>query len=67
MQKKILCNQCGKELDFFDLQQDFSIHKHIQYGSEFDGCYVHYRLCCDCFDKCVKECEVNPIREVNEE
>ena len=26
-------NLCGKELDFFDLQNDFSIHRKIGYGT----------------------------------
>ena len=47
MSEKKLCNRCGKELDFFDLQQDFSIHKKIGYGSIYDGCTVDYHLCCE--------------------
>lgn len=67
MQNKKICNRCGRELDFFDLQQDFTIHKKIQYGSSYDGCQVHYQLCCDCFDKAVEECKVNPIKEADTE
>lgn len=59
-----VCNHCGKELDFFDRQEDFSIHKQIGYGSIHDGDIVCMRLCCDCFDKLIDECCVSPIEEV---
>ena len=65
MTQNLICNHCGKELDFFDLQNDFSIHKRIGYGSVHDGDYVHMRLCSDCFDKLVEECEVSPIEEMD--
>ena len=67
MQEKKVCNKCGKELDIFDLQQDFTIHRQIEYGSIYDGCGVHYQLCCDCFDEAVEECKVSPIREAEDE
>lgn len=67
MQEKKVCNRCGKELDFFDLQQDFTIHKTIGYGSIYDGDSVHYQLCCDCFDKTAEECAVFPIIEEGEQ
>lgn len=58
----------GKELDLFDLQEDFSIHRqHIGYGSIHDGDNVDLQLCCDCFDKLVSECNVSPIEEVDDE
>ena len=63
MSEKRFCNRCGKELDFFDLQQDFSIHKKIGYGSVYDGCAVDYHLCCECFDKEAEQCKVFPIQE----
>lgn len=66
MKNKKVCNRCGRELDVFDLQQDFTIHKKIQYGGSYDGCQVHYQLCCDCFDKAVEQCKVNPIKEVED-
>ena len=57
MSDKRVCNYCGKELDLFDLQEDFSIHRqHIGYGSIHDGDNVDLQLCCDCFDKLVSEC-----------
>lgn len=63
MQDKKVCNRCGKELDFLDLQQNFTIHTRIGYGSIYDGDTVHCQLCCDCFDDFVGECEVSPIIE----
>lgn len=65
MTQNLICNHCGKELDFFDLQNDFSIHKRIGYGSVHDGDDVHMCLCSDCFDKLVEECEVSPIEEMD--
>ena len=65
MTQNLICNHCGKELDFFDLQNDFSIHKRIGYGSVHDGDDVHMRLCSDCFDLLVEECEVSPIEEMD--
>lgn len=67
MEKKIVCSRCGTELDAFDVQQDFTIHKKVQYGSIYDGCTVHYQLCCDCFDHLVGECRVNPVLDNEEE
>lgn len=61
-----ICNLCGKELDFFDMQNDLSIHKKIGYGSVHDGDDVHLRLCSDCFDELVDECNVSPIEEMSE-
>jgi len=61
-----VCNRCGKELDFFDQQQDFTIHKHIGYGSVHDGDHVNLQLCCECFDKAVAECKISPIEEASE-
>ena len=56
MQEKKVCNVCGRELDFFDLQQGI-----------FDGDIVDMQLCCDCFDDLVNECKVSPIIEVSDD
>ncbi len=61
MTEKKICNKCGRELDFFDLQQGVSIRKKIGYGSRYDGFTVEYNLCCDCFDKEIELCRVSPI------
>lgn len=58
---KRVCNGCGKELDFWDEQQDFSIHKQIGYGSFYDGDYIDLQVCCDCMDRIIEKCAVSPI------
>lgn len=68
MSDKPVCNYCGEELDLFDRQENFSIHKdQIGYGSAFDGDGVHLRLCCKCFDEIVSNCKVSPIMERDRE
>jgi hypothetical protein len=57
------CNICGQEFDFWDEQEDFSIHKKVGYGSEHDGETVHLRLCCGCFDRLINSCVLNPVEE----
>lgn len=64
MQDGKVCNRCGRELDFWDVQEDFTIHRHIGYGSVHDGDIVNLHLCCGCFDKIVDECKVSPVEEV---
>lgn len=62
-----VCSCCGKELDFFDLQQNFSIHKPvIGYGSVYDGDSVDLTLCCCCFDALVQKCRISPIHSISE-
>lgn len=58
------CNRCGRELDFWDLQQDFTIHKEkLGYGTSHDGDSVHLQVCCSCFDALVDECVIDPVEE----
>lgn len=61
-----VCNICGQRLDFFDEQQELTIHKRLEYGSRYDGDIVRLRMCCDCFDNLVDNCAVSPIEEVVE-
>lgn len=65
MHDKKVCNLCGKELDIFDRNENYTIHKHIGYGSIHDGDNVHLQLCCGCFDKTIDACMVSPIEEVD--
>lgn len=64
MHETKVCNRCGKELDFWDIQEDFTIHRHVGYGSGYDGEVINLRLCCECFDRLVNECKVSPVEEV---
>lgn len=59
---------CGKELDMWDLQEDFSFNHHVGYGSKYDCDVIHLALCCDCFDKVmdyiVPQCKISPITSI---
>lgn len=48
------CTLCGKKLNEWDRQEDFSFDYHVGYGSKFDGDIIHAKLCCDCFDNIVE-------------
>ena len=46
------CDLCGKELNEFDMQENFGLHySKIGYGSKFDGKTIDIDMCCSCFDK----------------
>lgn len=65
---KRICNMCGKEMDVYDLQENFSLHSRIGYGSVFDEDKIDIDLCCSCFDKTMKEyiipnCTITPVTE----
>ena len=57
----IYCNKCGKVLDEWDLQQDFSVYKKVTYGSAHDMETLHICLCNDCMDELIASCVVDPI------
>lgn len=66
---KRVCNMCGKDFDMWDEQEDFSIHRHVGYGSGFDGSLINLDLCCDCFDKLMNDyivpnSKISPVEEV---
>lgn len=63
MSEKITCNKCGKEFDLWDIQEDFSIHRQLGYGTKYDGDYLSMNLCCDCMEILIEECSVFPIVE----
>ena len=64
---KLICSMCGKELDEFDLQEDFYFKHYIGYGSKYDLNFFEARLCCDCFDKILDAVlpmfKINPLSE----
>ena len=59
--KKCYCNMCGKEMDFFDVQEDFSIHTTLGYGTKFDGGYLELDLCCSCMEDVIEHCKIDPV------
>ena len=60
---KTVCNKCGKKLDFWDKQENFSLRGIFGYGTVFDGEKYKLNLCCDCMEKLVKKCAISPIIE----
>lgn len=67
MEKKQICNKCGRELDMWDRQEDFTIKKHLGYGTIYDGDRLELKLCCKCLEELVEECKVSPIETENNE
>lgn len=59
--KEMYCNLCGSRFGFYDEQAEFSIHKHIGYGSKNDGAYVELDICCNCMDALIERCAIRPI------
>ena len=57
-----VCHLCGCELDFYDVQNDFVIHRVPGYGSKHDNDVVRMQFCCSCFDKIVDQCAVSPVK-----
>lgn len=49
--EKCICSMCNKELDYFDLQENFRFNHHFGYGSKYDLQKIDIVLCCDCMDK----------------
>lgn len=56
-----VCNVCGSKLDFWDLQEDFTIHKRVGYGSVYDLKEVRLQMCCSCFDQIAESCAITPV------
>ena len=64
--KKCYCNLCGKEMNFWDIQEEFSIKSSsIGYGSKHDGDALELDLCCDCMDELIDRCKINPITSLS--
>ena len=50
------CDLCGKFLNEYDEQENFGLHYNsIGYGSKYDGCNINIDMCCECFDKMMKD------------
>lgn len=60
-----ICNMCGKHLDVYDVNNDFTIaKKKIGYGSFYEGESTELRLCNKCFDNIAAGCEIPPFLDV---
>ena len=55
------CNNCGKELDFWDKQENFIIEKKLGYGTKYDGNKLKLQFCCECIDSIIENCSILPI------
>lgn len=47
------CNKCGKEMDIWDRQENFSINGICGYGTKYDGSKIQLNLCCDCMEELI--------------
>lgn len=57
------CNMCGREMDWADDSAEFNIHTYLGYGTRYDGGYLRLDLCCNCMERLIEECELNPVEE----
>lgn len=55
------CNICGSRMDFWDIQEDYTIHTTAGYGSKYDEEEIELHICCDCMDKIIDSCAVSPL------
>ena len=55
------CNICGSKMDFWDVQEDYTIHTTAGYGSKYDEEEIELHICCDCMDKIIDQCKITPI------
>lgn len=55
------CNKCGKELDFWDIQEGYTIDTFLGYGSKHDTHHLNLHLCCDCMDELIDSCVLCPL------
>ncbi len=62
MANKEQCSKCGKFLDLWDFQEDFSLSRFLGYGTKYDGERLEIKLCCECMEKLIDECKISPIK-----
>lgn len=48
-------------MDFWDIQENNTIHKTAGYGSKYDEEEIELHICCDCMDKLIDRCVISPI------
>lgn len=60
-EKAMYCKLCGRQLDYYDVIEDYSIVRRLGYGTKYDGEYIDLRLCCDCMEQLIDRCKISPI------
>lgn len=59
------CNMCGKQFNYWDYNDDYSIYLPLGFGSQHDTDTLDVSLCCDCCDKVVDyfvaNCKISPL------
>ena len=63
MSTKCVCNLCGKEMDYVNLNNGLKISRTMGYGSAYDGDHIDIDICCECFDKIIEACVIDPRDE----
>ena len=61
------CNMCGKRMDFWDVNEDNTIHTRAGYGSKYDEEEIELHMCCECFDEIIDQCVISPLSSRKEE
>lgn len=56
------CSFCGYPLSIIDLNQNFTMHRRLGYGTKYDGDALELRLCCTCMEAIIDACAVSPVR-----
>lgn len=64
MAKVEYCNKCGKSLDTWDIQEDYSMRRRLGYGSKYDGDELKINICCDCMDRFIESCVIPPVESL---
>lgn len=59
--QEVYCNKCGKKFNIWDLNERFSMHRRMGYGSKYDGDSLELDLCCECMDKLIESCTISPV------
>lgn len=47
------CNYCGKELSDLEEANTGNLRIPFKYGSNYDGTFIEFSLCSDCYDMLV--------------
>lgn len=68
IKKEVYCNLCGSRFDFWDENENYSIHQRCGYGSVYDGLMLDLDICCKCMGELISGCAISPIEtDMNEE